>query len=268
MTNVSKAEPSRHAGKLSYVPQLDGLRAVAIGLVLVYHWLRPDFFVNLGYLGVSLFFVLSGFLIHRYFWIAGRKHRTASLVADRAFSTSEGFCELFHDAVLIVAWLAGFQIVRETWPWHAVYASNVLMAFYPGDLGVLAHFWSLSIEEQFYLLWPWIVVLLPINWLKGALAAFILIGPFFRYAAFNSVSNCVLGGLPFGSFDLLAAGGLLRTGNASGSQIPLKVSQSWDWRPLLPLVFLSPFPGDRPPAKWNQRLAEFVLDRFFDMGRN
>src|SRR3989442_59694 len=50
-------------GALGYMPQLDGLRAIAVGMVLFYHWIRIHLWVNLGHLGVTLFFVLSGFLI-------------------------------------------------------------------------------------------------------------------------------------------------------------------------------------------------------------
>lgn len=49
--------------KRRYMVQLDGLRAIAVCLVMAYHWIRPSIPINIGDLGVDLFFVLSGFLI-------------------------------------------------------------------------------------------------------------------------------------------------------------------------------------------------------------
>jgi len=51
--------------------------------------------------------------------------------------------------------------VRETFAWHIFYLSNLYMAKIGSYPGSVSHLWSLAIEEQFYLFWPWIILLLP-----------------------------------------------------------------------------------------------------------
>lgn len=157
----STGTPSSDAG---YVPALDGVRAVAALLVVFFH-LRLGF-AN-GDIGVDVFFVLSGFLITGILLRAARRgpvsfktfywRRALRLLpvyfAVVAVSVSVAFIGNLGGGTLRGALSSLF------------YVSNWVAGEGMG-LGLLAHTWSLSIEEQFYLIWPLTLVLL-LHWVRG-----------------------------------------------------------------------------------------------------
>jgi peptidoglycan/LPS O-acetylase OafA/YrhL len=156
---------------------LDGLRGLAVLLVLALHFQLPpgptpaDHWAHVaqlvGYSGVDLFFVLSGFLITGVLLDAKDAPRYfRTFYARRALRV----LPLYYGALIALMWLAPragptaavmSAALRSRQWWYWLYASNVLGAmrvrwsapFYT------AHFWSLAIEEQFYLFWPVIVLL-------------------------------------------------------------------------------------------------------------
>ena len=198
-------------------PQLDGLRAVAVSLVLCTHllpsqpWVRR---VGPGGLGVVLFFVLSGFLI------TGILLRLRDAVAAGALSRDRALSRFYirralrifplYYAVLAVAALADVPPVRATWPWHALYVSNLYFAHRGSWNGVVTPLWSLSIEEQFYLLWPLVVLRVPPRAFPFVLPALVALGPLSRAAyLLVGVDPFAIGLLPFGCADTLLLGALL-----------------------------------------------------------
>ena len=78
---------------------------------------------------------------------------------------------------------ADVPLARATWAWHAAYLSNVYIALEGQWQGHLSHFWSLAVEEQFYLVWPWLIVIAPARWLGPIVAGAVLLGPLARAAA-------------------------------------------------------------------------------------
>ena len=154
----------RRARELSYHPELDGVRALAVLAVMVFHvWPYVGGFDYLGgFLGVDVFFVLSGYLIttllYREFSARGRIS-FGSFYARRALRLLPA---LF--LTLIFAWFVYAQLEKPVGP--RSYGSSALLALsYVGNwaqvratLGVLAHTWSLAIEEQYYLVWPLVMV--------------------------------------------------------------------------------------------------------------
>jgi peptidoglycan/LPS O-acetylase OafA/YrhL len=155
---VSQAPSAR----LGYRPAFDGLRATAILLVVLYHFgVDP---VSGGWLGVDLFFVLSGFLITR-------------LIVQEFSATREFAPRRFYRrrvARLLPAYLALVAVVlvfansgmfgNTTDIKRGIFASATLTANWfgiakgVGALGPFAHLWSLSVEQQFYLVWPVVLV--------------------------------------------------------------------------------------------------------------
>ncbi len=165
---------------LKYKPQLDGLRAVAVIAVAWSHWERPyQFGIPFG-VGVHLFYVLSGFLI------------TGILLNTRAQAERGRGLFVFYVRralrifpafylTLALAWWADIPYVRESLAWHAAYLSNVYIFLRREWPGSISHFWSLAVEEQFYLVWPWLIVFAPRRWLLPAIIAAIAIAPLFRW---------------------------------------------------------------------------------------
>ena len=170
-------------------PVLDGVRGLAILIVLVNHaviysGMGRDFWVDdlvyrlgdSGWFGVDLFFVLSGFLITGILYDA-----KGSAVYFRSFY-GRRVLRIFplYYGFLIVALLAfpfllspeATQSLRANQAWYWLYLSNVFIArdgwSEPAHLG---HFWSLAVEEQFYLLWPLVVWALDRKWLMRIAAA-------------------------------------------------------------------------------------------------
>jgi peptidoglycan/LPS O-acetylase OafA/YrhL len=189
---VFPREPSR-------IPTLDGVRGIAILLVLLHHLglygeLRPDAAVDgivytaamAGWTGVDLFFVLSGFLItgilydakgsdfyFRHFYIRR---------CLRIFPLYYAVLVLFFVALPRVPQLPqSHNTIPTDQIWYWTYLVNVKIAVdgWPEAL-VLAHFWSLAVEEQFYLVWPIIVFLLPLRGLLAVCGACILLAFCFR----------------------------------------------------------------------------------------
>ena len=132
------------------------IRAFAIGAVMLQHFHYPqlDRFVPF-WLGVQLFFVLSGFLITG---ILVRGQPTAEFIGG--FYLRRGL-RLFPLYFLVVAIIAVFsQELRDAWPYYTFYGVNFWVA-QNMRWGVATHFWTLGVEEQFYLLWPLVVLFTP-----------------------------------------------------------------------------------------------------------
>ena len=146
--------------KLAYEPSFDGLRGVAVLAVIATHFNAPGI-VNGGLVGVTLFFVLSGYLITR---LVLTEHASTGDVNFMSFYRRR-LARLFPalalmlvavGAVLVIEGRAAVAIVSVTT--SALYVSNLAIA--NGIvLGPLEHTWSLAIEEQFYLLWPVILII-------------------------------------------------------------------------------------------------------------
>lgn len=192
-----------------YAPQLDGLRAVAVVAVAYSHWL-PAWQAGVPFgAGVHLFFVLSGFLITRILLALRAAPRRGPAVARFYARRAVRLFPAFY-LVLGLAWLADVPLVRDTWTWHAAYLSNVRIAGEARWLGHVSHFWSLAVEEQFYLVWPWLIVWSPRPWLGPVLGLAVLAGPLSRLtAASMGLGEPFWALVPAGSADSLALGGLV-----------------------------------------------------------
>jgi peptidoglycan/LPS O-acetylase OafA/YrhL len=154
--------------RLGYRPGLDGLRAVAVAAVFLYHS-RIDWLPG-GFLGVDLFFVLSGYLITslllvewearnridlRRFWLRRARRLLPALVvvvlAALVLSSIFARQDLAHtrsDAVSSLLYYTN---------WHLIIASHSYFNVM-GNPSLLQHLWSLAVEEQFYIVWPLLLV--------------------------------------------------------------------------------------------------------------
>ncbi len=151
-----------------YLPQLDGLRALACAVV-VFHHIPTTLGVG-GYIGVDVFFVLSGFLITRILRSESVRTGTVSLRDFyvrrlRRLTPALVLCVLFVVQAYVVLPIAPNKHETAVGGLLSVtYAGSWAKAFGWANLGWLAHTWSLSVEEHFYLLWP-----LAVRWSKARL---------------------------------------------------------------------------------------------------
>jgi peptidoglycan/LPS O-acetylase OafA/YrhL len=170
------------------VPSLNGLRAVAVGIVLLAHFGDPyapasvaRLMSPLGWVGVDLFFVVSGFIITT---LLLRERDRAGRVSLRAFYARRALRLLpaYYAYLLVVAlgWPGG--LTGRDWLGVLTYTQN----FTPG-LGSwpVSHFWSLSLEEHFYLVWPAAIVLLGPRGAAGLAVLVVVLSPPLRAFALN-----------------------------------------------------------------------------------
>ncbi|NRP73285.1 O-acetyltransferase OatA [Ensifer psoraleae] len=213
--------------------QLDGLRAVAVTMVLYGHFFAADG-SYWGHIGVRLFFVLSGFLITRLLLDAREDARFEPATALKSFYARRAL-RIFppYFAVLGIVWLIGLESSKEVLAWHALYLSN----FWYAMLGewtpwVLCHTWSLSIEEQFYVVWPLIVLIAPRRSMAGICIGVIACSVAYRfYWPFTGAPSLARDLLPPASMDALASGALLAVYRSKSVAWPQWARLSW--MPLL-----------------------------------
>lgn len=164
---IEKARRSASFFKPGYIPQFDGLRGVAILMVLIGHSGFLEALPNLGSLeytrfGVDLFFVLSGFLITGILLDAkGSEHYFRNFYARRALRIWPLYYAILFLAFVVTPLLApSTRPAAGVWPAFVFYVQNIALVHrdaYPFGLGAT---WSLAVEEQFYLTWPLLVFLL------------------------------------------------------------------------------------------------------------
>lgn len=174
---------------MPHLPALDGLRAIAILAVLAYH----SGLLSGGFVGVDLFFALSGFLITRLLvaeHAAQGDLRLPLFWARRALRLVPALVAALVLAVGVSRWIE--MPLEPSWALATLlYGSNLLIGWghvYP--IGLLSHTWSLAMEEQFYLLWPPIVlaVLLLCRRRFGNTASYVAVG---AVALVGSIASAV-----------------------------------------------------------------------------
>ena len=202
--------------------QLDGLRFLAVSSVAWCHWAPRQLQFHLPWgTGVQLFYVLSGFLITGILLDAaptgpganwGARFHVWGRFYVRRFLR---IFPLFY-ATLAITFLLGVAPILTTWKWHVTYLSNFYF-FQQGDWGnprdPFRHFWSLAVEEQFYLVWPFLVLLVSRRRLITTLVSMVVLAPLFRLGVYFFTRNAAMSHvLPFSCLDALAIGGLFACG--------------------------------------------------------
>lgn len=216
-----------------YYPALDGLRALAVTMVFAAH----TGYLTVGWAGVDIFFVLSGFLITGILWDSRNDpHRFRSFYLRRSLRIFPVYYAVWL-TLLLTTPLLHFRWNGETFSWLLYFANwnrYFHLASYNGvcPWGVIAghiqvagrertpfaeigHFWSLCVEEQFYLLWPLIVFCLATKKrILAACATAVVCIPIMRFAAYFLlpkilIENDILYCLTIFRGDSLLLGGFL-----------------------------------------------------------
>ncbi len=201
---------------MRYIKQLDSLRAIAVIFVIISHWVPPTNFINRipnGAIGVDIFFVLSGFLITRILFV----HKIHSLENGTSIYTLvKNFYVRRTLRIFPVYYLTIFATLAfsgtigidlsSSFVYYATYTSNFYFFFSKTWGGMFSHLWSLAVEEQFYLIWPWIILFVNKKYYLKIISCFILIGIVSQYLlSKNSMGHL----LTFTCFDAFGLGALL-----------------------------------------------------------
>ena len=200
---------------MKYIKQLDSLRAIAVILVMINHWITYRFINNIptGNMGVDIFFVLSGFLITKILFDSRQKAETSGSTKSRPLKNFfiRRALRIFPIYYVTLFVLLLFQKSTETniqsaFGYFVTYTSNFYF-FNMGDWdGMISHLWSLSVEEQFYLIWPWIILFTPAKYLRNIIIGFIIIGSAGNFFTSGIKLNYIL---TFTCFDAFGLGALL-----------------------------------------------------------
>jgi peptidoglycan/LPS O-acetylase OafA/YrhL len=159
------------------IPQLDGLRGIAILMVFLFHALQVPVFWS----GVDLFFVLSGYLITGI--LLRLKEQKAGGVSglSRSFYVRRA-CRILPPFIGFLAVLTLFFPVPwpRIWYWYAFFDANFASATHHDVVTPMVPLWSLAVEEQFYFVWPWIVLSASSKTLKRIALGIVLTAPVLR----------------------------------------------------------------------------------------
>ncbi len=247
--------------KVSYIKSLDGLRGIAVLLVILFHFSMVPFVsfgFEVGWVGVQLFFVLSGFLITRIL-IADKENSFSSYVKKFYWRRSLRIFPLYflYVGILYVLYLLinqpdNFPVVA---PFLLTYTFNFYILSPDWEVSrFFSHLWSLSVEEQFYLVWPFVLYFLSVKNFRRFTVALIFLVPIVRLlmglVLMNKFQSEEMTGIAvyyitFSHFDAFAIGGLISLINEETKQKLLKYY--WfvvSFVPLAGIVNLYNYTGD------------------------
>ncbi|MBH8561893.1 acyltransferase [Nostoc sp. CENA67] len=199
-----------------YMPQLDGLRALAIFAVFIEHYLEPSnpirTFLPWGWLGVRVFFVLSGFLITGILLKSRQEYEAGNI------SYWQGLKNFFMRRFLRLSPVYFIYLItsififpgKGKYLWvFILYGQNWLFALEPTMVS-RAHLWSLAVEAQFYLIMPLILMFLPVRSLLPITIGLVMTSPILRgIGIVYHLPILQAYQLPFNNFDTLAMGAIL-----------------------------------------------------------
>jgi peptidoglycan/LPS O-acetylase OafA/YrhL len=264
------ATPAARAG------QLDALRAFAVLAVIFSHTITESYqigefaFFEFGAYGVYLFFVLSGFLITGQL-LEAKQARDAlqdslgpplkAFFAKRALRLLPAYY-----LALCGAWFIDLRTIRVEFPWHAMQLTNVYFGLdqTAENISPVGHLWSLSMEWQFYLIWPFVVLLFP----PRALVAITIGLIAFSFTSWLKVlplpQPIVLTSIP-ASLDSLGFGAMLAIAISRGWPVE-RIGRFLWWTGLACLLMTLPLMIGYPDIGWVlSPYAHEIMNLFFTL---
>jgi peptidoglycan/LPS O-acetylase OafA/YrhL len=151
---------------MKYIKSLDTLRAISVFIVVFHHlpvlpFATPLSSIFNGITGVDIFFIISGFLITTILLQA--KQESSNLWFSLKSFYIRRFLRIFplYYSVIILLYILNPHNYRNDFIYDLLYVSNFYMGYQGNFTSVTPHFWSLAVEEQFYLFWPLLIFILP-----------------------------------------------------------------------------------------------------------
>lgn len=168
--SISKQTPVKRPKVTTFRPDIQGLRALAVVAVIADHFLG---WPSGGFVGVDVFFVISGFLITS---LLLREHARSGTISFTGFYLRRAKRIMPAALVVIIATIGASYLLLNTtrfnstiWDgvWATLFGANWRFAILGTDyfqlggaISPLQHYWSLAVEEQFYFVWPWLMLLI------------------------------------------------------------------------------------------------------------
>jgi peptidoglycan/LPS O-acetylase OafA/YrhL len=189
--------------KLDYLPGLDGIRALAAFLVIFTHWANNSISLKFGWMGVNIFFVLSGFLITRIL-LNDKQQSFKPYLKNFFYKRILRIFPIYYlffavtAAIILLAYnfvpqlsnnptlVQGAKTLKYETPFYLTYSYNIrqnlsyFLHFTRYANQFFGHLWSLAVEEQFYLIFPFIVYFCSTKTLKRVIIGIIIICPLLR----------------------------------------------------------------------------------------
>ncbi len=174
---------------MKQIKGLDTLRAFAVIFVIIEHWGPPfdrqlpvlsfiyKYLIPNGQFGVDLFFVLSGFLITTILLNARTENKNKNrmfIVKNFIIRRALRIFPIYYLMLFILLLLHYPNLRAHIW-YYLTYTSNILF-YRSGAWGAIPHTWSLAVEEQFYLVWPWAILFVKEKYLKYVFIVSIIVG--------------------------------------------------------------------------------------------
>lgn len=201
---------------MKYIKQIDSLRAIAVLLVIVSHWIpntRITQFLPLGQIGVDIFFVISGFLITRILLNSRIETEETGLSMSHVVKTfyirrALRIFPIYYLVLFVLLALHNriYTDISSTFVYYATYATNFYFFKVGSFDGMVSHLWSLAVEEQFYFIWPWLMLFVNRKYLLYIIIGFIVVAIGSQYAMANRAFSELL---PWNCFDAFGLGALL-----------------------------------------------------------
>jgi len=225
---------------MKYIPALDGVRALAILLVLVYHWFPEGQGINLmpnGPIGVTLFFVLSGYLISNILMEQQTLGTFSLSFKNFVIRRALRIFPIYFLILIGLLVLQRFSVVLNTdfysHPgYYWAYLVNYWIEVHGNWADALSPYWSLSVEEQFYLLWPLCILLLATRSRAYFLWFTVIFGVVYRYFSIHVYGG--QGVSMFSCVDTFAWGALLAHYLRAGFHMDIAL---WVKRLIIPVGF-------------------------------
>ena len=180
---------------MKYVKGLDTLRALAVFFVIIEHWgwnpvVQPNtlsayiehIFLLKTAFGVNLFFVLSGFLITGILLNEKEKYKGKErfLIIKNFFIRRSLRIFPIYYLFILICYLLCFPTVRAHLIYFVTYTANILIYKLNRPIEI-SHIWTLCVEEQFYIIWPWLIIFVNNKYLKNLFIFIIIAGLASRY---------------------------------------------------------------------------------------
>ncbi len=231
----STAKPN----SIAYMPQIDALRTLAVCGVAYEHWVPKAYHFGFawGDAGVQMFFIISGFLISSI--LLQCRQYSDKIFALKAFYARR-FLRIFplYYLTLLIVFIFQITPIRDRIFWHLTYLSNLCFFLRNDWDGALSHFWSLAVEEQFYLFWPLVVMFIPKKFLSASFFSLVAIGIISRIVfpiIFPDRPLIII--LPNLNFDALGLGAILALNQAKPQILRFPISFTSIGLPVFAILF-------------------------------